>query len=326
MFNGKTILFIAPNMFDYPEAIKREMEDMGGNVIYIPDYPQELRARIVRNVNKTWYGRIVRKYLDKIIKQSRNKHIDYLFIIGCAVIDSDFLQTFRQQHPEAFLISYQWDSNKLHPYFHLLKYFDKCFSFDQVDCQQQSVLKYLPLFYHQRYALLRESTEEEAFQLCHIGTLHPGRYEWILRVDKFCKERGINFSYYLYLPFSSYIKFLLKGKHYKQGKFKKLKQHEILSYYARSKVILDLPQIGQSGFTMRTFEVLGAGKKLLTTNKSIIDSDFYNTEMIGICDFQREELFPSNFITASKPVSNHWFQIMERYSLREWLTTLFFKS
>lgn len=326
MFNGKTILFIAPNMFDYPAAITQEMEYMGGKVIYIPDYPQQLSARIIRNLNKIWYWKIVRKYLNNILQQNKGKHIDYLFIIGRAIINCAFLQEFRKQHPEAFLISYQWDSNTLHPYFHLLKYFDKCFSFDPVDCQQQPALRYLPLFYHQRYESLRHRTDKEIFQLCHIGTLHPGRYEWVMKVDEFCKKENINFSYYLYIPFSSYLKFLLKGKNFKQGRFKKLRQQEILSYYAQSKVILDLPQIGQSGFTMRTFEVLGAGKKLLTTNKNIVTCDFYNTQMVEICDFQKQELFPSDFITVDEVVSNNWLQRMANYSLREWLNTIFFKS
>ena len=48
-----------------------------------------------------------------------------------------------------------------------------------------------------------------------------------------------------------------------------MKINDIVSLYKESEVILDINHPGQNGLTMRTFEALGAGKKLITTNTEI---------------------------------------------------------
>ena len=62
--------------------------------------------------------------------------------------------------------------------------------------------------------------------------------------------------------------------------FKSLSSNEIVSYYDRSNIVLDISHPGQSGLTMRTFETIGAGKKLITTNADIKNYPFYNPENI----------------------------------------------
>ncbi|MFH4210110.1 lipopolysaccharide biosynthesis protein, partial [Acinetobacter baumannii] len=57
---------------------------------------------------------------------------------------------------------------------------------------------------------------------------------------------------------------------------------EIIKLYAKSNVILDISHPGQSGLTMRTFEAIGAGKKLITTNLNIKEYPFYNSDNIFI--------------------------------------------
>ncbi|MEK5777604.1 lipopolysaccharide biosynthesis protein, partial [Acinetobacter nosocomialis] len=63
---------------------------------------------------------------------------------------------------------------------------------------------------------------------------------------------------------------------------------EIVELYAKSNIILDISHPGQSGLTMRTFEAIGAGKKLITTNTNIKEYPFYNANNIFI--ISRDEL------------------------------------
>ena len=63
-----------------------------------------------------------------------------------------------------------------------------------------------------------------------------------------------------------------------------LGHQEIINIYAKAKVVLDINHPGQKGLTMRTFESLGAGRKLITTNPEIRKYPFYNQDNICVID------------------------------------------
>ena len=53
-----------------------------------------------------------------------------------------------------------------------------------------------------------------------------------------------------------------------------------MEIFSDSRCILDAPQAGQVGLTIRTIECLGAKRKLVTTNSDIKNYDFYNENNI----------------------------------------------
>jgi len=320
MFKGKRVLLILPRMFDYPSEMKKELEGMGATVTWVPERPYNLLARIVRNYSPKWYARIAEKYLTRILERTEGMQLDYVLIIGSAIINAGFLKELRNGHKNACLLTYQWDSNRLYPYFHLLEYFDKCFSFDFNDCRQTPRLSYHPLFYLERYKELRTQWNTvKKYDLLHVGSLHPERYEMLQKAAAYCRENGITFYYYVYMPFASFLKHWIRGRRFTNVRFRKLNPGDILALYSQANVILDLPQKGQTGLTMRTFEVLGAGKKLLTTNPWIEQTDFYNGNMIALCDLNKQEPFDSAFVKAISGPSEAWLERMEKHSLRNWL-------
>lgn len=56
----------------------------------------------------------------------------------------------------------------------------------------------------------------------------------------------------------------------------------VASVYGKSKAVIDSPQSGQRGLTMRTLEVLGSNHKLITTNGDIVNYDFYDPANIFV--------------------------------------------
>jgi hypothetical protein len=72
----------------------------------------------------------------------------------------------------------------------------------------------------------------------------------------------------------------------------------------------------QSGFTMRTIETLGAGKKLLTTNSEVADADFFKRGNISIIDRHRPIVTSTFLESAYEPPGAG---ILRRYSLSGWL-------
>lgn len=93
---------------------------------------------------------------------------------------------------------------------------------------------------------------------------------------------------------------------------------EIIDIYSQSFSVLDIELNIQSGLTMRTFETLGAGLKLITTNKNIQNEPFYNQHNIAIIDrlYYNVDLnfFSDSFLNNDKFV---------QYSFKNWCDNLF---
>jgi hypothetical protein len=95
---------------------------------------------------------------------------------------------------------------------------------------------------------------------------------------------------------------------------------DIANIFATSRCILDSAQAGQSGLTMRTFEVLGAKKKLITSNPTIEEYDFYNPTNIYIYKQGQSIDFSNDFFT--KPYEEIPTDIYEKYSITAWAKAL----
>ena len=100
------------------------------------------------------------------------------------------------------------------------------------------------------------------------------------RLEKFCVSKNLKNYFYLYHSRFGTYKALLHGKYIPNIKHKYLTHQEIISFYKRSNSVIDYPMNIQSGFTMRTFETLGAGLKLITSNVGIKTTDFYDPKSI----------------------------------------------
>ena len=116
-------------------------------------------------------------------------------------------------------------------------------------------------------------------------------------------------------------------KTYKYGNieefsFYPLSHSEIVEVFNASKVILDINHPQQYGLTMRTFECLGAKKKLITTNQSVKNYDFYNENNILVVDRNNITIDAQFFKTPYKDLDS---RIYEKYSLKNWLNVIFKK-
>lgn len=71
------------------------------------------------------------------------------------------------------------------------------------------------------------------------------------------------------------------------------------------------------GLTMRTFETLGASKKLVTTNAQVRDYDFFDPSNILVIDRKLPPRIPDSFLeTAYVPARA---DIYAKYSLQGWI-------
>jgi hypothetical protein len=106
--------------------------------------------------------------------------------------------------------------------------------------------------------------------------------------------------------------------------FEPLAKYEVQRLFSDSFAILDIQHPHQVGLTMRTFEAMGAGKKLITTNARVKNTDFYNPENILVVERDSVPSIPSGFfLTPYVPPSDF---ILNKYSINGWLDDVVLSS
>lgn len=222
---------------------------------------------------------------------------------------------------------YQWDSEKNLPYSTgIHKYMDQLYSFDRNDCHNSSKYTFLPLFYTRMYEEIgQEEAPEYRYDCSYIGTAHPQKFKDINAVSAAIKDVMPRQHIYHYMP--SKLKFIyhkllapeFKGVKMSEFQTEKVSSGHVREIFKESRCVLDAPQAGQTGLTIRTIECLGAKRKLITTNKDIINYDFYNERNILVFDGGRIDGNSQFFTSEYEEVDEATYK---KYSLREWLKTM----
>lgn len=320
---GKKILFIAPKFFNYEIEIKNKMEELGAYVKY---YDERMKnnffnialIRLFKNALKIK----IKKYYKQIINENKNIKYDYVFFIIPETITPQLLRELKQTQKGAKIILYMWDSFKNRKNANdLRKIFDVIYSFDKEDCKRWEKLKFRPLFYIDKFK--KESSEnKEKNDLFFIGTGHSDRYLFFRKIKVQIENLSLKFEYYIYLrnKIFFYLKKYFDGD-YKSAKiqefrFKPLSFDKIQQEIKNAKIILDIHHKDQHGLTMRTLEMVGMGKKLITTNHDIKSYDFYNKNNILVIDREDPKLdiefFKSDYEELPK-------EVYEKYSIGNWI-------
>ena len=327
MNNKKSILLIAPVFFGYYKDIMCELENMGYDVKYICDAPSNSNiSKAIGRINKKFIRRSTEKYFIEKCEPIIDKYkFDYVLLVGGMTFSftPEMIQKIRQSNPNAKFVMYQWDSEKNLPYsVKIHKYFDEIYSFDLNDCKEKSFYKFLPLFYTRKYEEIGMSEVNSfKYDCSYIGTAHPKKYKDINDMANALKEVFPKQYIYHYMP--SKLKFIYHkvfAEEFKKAKYKefgteKVEIKELMEIISSSKCILDAPQAGQTGLTIRTIECLGAKRKLITTNADVVNYDFYNPRNILVFDGNVDKNAPF-FTQAYDPIDS---QLYQQYSLRNWI-------
>jgi len=115
---------------------------------------------------------------------------------------------------------------------------------------------------------------------------------------------------------------IVRGKfiNFNKINFKPISLKRIKDIYAKTNTILDVHNPKQSGLTMRTFEALGSGKKLMTTNFNIKKEPFFNTDYIltfKLLDDVKPEVIDAFIRNSGNGIS------LDQYKLSSWLHNIF---
>lgn len=322
----KNILLIMPNFFNYPEIISNELTSMGYTVDFFDDRPSTnpwMKAAI--RINKRIVNSSIKKYFDNMMKTVGNKKYDVVFLISGQSLSftEEMIKSLKRSQPQAEFCLYQWDSVNNFPYIERMqKYFDRCFSFDREDVANNPKLSFLPLFYSRQYENIGEKTKKKfKYDFCFVGTAHPKKYKFIREMSAQLKAVYPRQFIYFYFPskivyfYRKLVNIELRNAKMNEFHYTPLKGGDMEQIYLESRCVLDSPQEGQLGLTIRVLEALGAKKKLITTNADIVNYDFYRPENIYVYDghFNYDSIFfKKDYVKVDD-------DIYKKYSLRSWL-------
>lgn len=323
--SGKSVLFFSPQFFGYQIEIKKKLEELGAKILWFDDRPSNsFLSKVFIRINKKLVNRSSTEYYENIITELKNRGLsfDYVLFISPESISRQSLQSLKLAFAESRFILYMWDSFKNKQALDLLNLFDDALSFDPEDCKKHSV-RFRPLFYLDQYC--SSGKEKDDYDFLFIGTAHSDRYFFVKNlIQHFDPKTRIKTFFYLSGKKLFFIKKIFdknfRNVLYSDISFKPLTLNQNADLIKSSKAILDINHPKQIGLTMRSIETLGAQKKLITTNKDIINYDFYNEDLILIID-RKAPIIPDSFL-KEKPSSTSP-DLLHKYSLSGWIADIF---
>lgn len=314
------ILFIGRRFFGYECIISKELRDRGFHVDFVADVPfnstlMKAITRVFWPLIKPYAERLMKKKIDAVTQDSR---YDCIFVVIGECLTVDLLRNLKKRYPSAKFSLHLWDSlgNRRQ---HLIKnftFFDKVSSFDPHDSNKYKIF-FRPLFYSGDAVRPDMNCR---WDITFIGTNHSDRFRLLSRIHNdfdrtmsfFCylysHAKWVHLVYRIFRP-SYWIKSELDVK------FTPLSRLDYNDIIASSRCLIDIEHPAQKGLTIRTFEILAAGKKLVTTNAEIRSYDFYDSRSIHILDRENPAI-PKDFLfreAADRPL------LSEKYSLKSWV-------
>lgn len=323
------LLFICPAFFGYEVSIKDALMANGFDVDFFDERTSNKSYyKAIFRVRKNLLNKIIDKYYNEILTQVKQKRYKYFFLIKGEVVPEWFIEAFKKNNPQAKLIYYTYDSfnnNNKHSAY-ILKHFDKCFSFDFEDVKRTPLLILKHLFYTDDFLLQANLPTDRKYSISFVGTLHSNRYTII---KKIATQLGNSFVFY-FMPAKWF--FLLNKvfkKEYRnitmaEVSFKKISKKQVADIFRSSKSVLDIQRFGQTGLTMRTFEVLASGSLLITTNPYVRYVDFYNEDRVIVLDDINDM---QNIKRIEEKINNNYQQPInlnfEKYFVNNWVKEFF---
>lgn len=327
---GKKILFFSVSFFKYENAIAKRLAELGAEVDFYDERPSNsnLSKGIIR-IYKNLYHIKINQYYNKILSEIQYKKYDYFLLIKGEAMPAFFLEKIKENNPKMEMIYYNFDPLTEYPnLISNLKYFNKKFTFEYNDSIKFK-LNFRPLFYVDEYKDLNQNSQKRRYDIVFIGSAHTDRYIVGEKIREIADRQNMK-SYFYYYAMGR-LAFRLKkmiDKNLKQFditkvSFDKLNHNQIIDFYKKTKSVLDINKPFQNGLTIRTFEVLASGRKLITTNSDIKNYPFYNPNNILVIDRENIQLSSDFFATDFMEIDE---KILYKMSLDSFIECLFDKD
>jgi len=326
---GKRILYLGPPFFGYENDIQKSLIAKGADVDFFNErvFVSSIGKILVRlGVNLLINKAIVNHY-NAILKQAKQTPYDFLLVVSPETMSQEFVSKLKGLNPNIKTVLYMWDSiaNKKKSD-KLLSVFDRTLTFDPQDKTVFPEVEFLPLFFVPEFSAQPNNCVQVQYSVSFIGTVHSDRYKLVKKIVS--QFKGESNSAYMFFYCPSKLLFYLKkiftqefdGVDVSEVKFSPLSKPEVFDILSLSNIVIDIEHPTQRGLTMRTIEMLGSGRKLVTTNLEVLDYDFYNESNICVVD-RRNPVVPKEFLNSAYELIDK--KVVANYSLSSWLDNVF---
>lgn len=268
--------------------------------------------RLKNFLSKTFLKKNLKKIKQTnfILNKIPNDIQDITLIVDPAHFNHIVLEEIRKKSVK--LIAYNYDSIAQLPLpADKISYFDEFYSFDKDDCKNYN-FKFITNFI---YSTKKDIITDYRLKAFTIQSKSNDRIRTLSKIADELDSLNINsYEFHVY------------------GKTKKGVNNNIIFFNARiplntfknkmenSEILLDLVRDGQNGLSFRIFEAMALQKKLITTNKNIIDYDFYNPNNILVIDKKRPTISAEFLNSKYQPIPEN---IYNKYTLDQWIKTIF---
>lgn len=322
----KKLLYIGTPIFGFNSHIISKMEDKGYEVDYFNDRPSE--NSLIKGIIKLkpdYLSKYNEKYFQEILNNCQEIDYDIIFVVNGKIFTESMINRMRTKFDRSKFVFYTWDSVKNYPNsIEIAKLFDKAYTFDLEDSKKYKELSFLPLFYSDGFKKIKRLPANYEYDILSVCTAHPNRYKVIKETFPLLERKGVRIFSFLYINKLQYLYNKLKAKEFKKAKkqefsFEILPEDKYISKLEKSKAVFDVEHSNQTGLTIRTIETLGAKRKLITTNTTIKEYDFYNENNIFILTSNN-----SNEICLflDKPFEEIDDSIYRKYSVESWVNNV----
>jgi len=259
-WNNENTVFV---MFSREDELAKQR----GFRIYRPYKDTTINGRIIREL---WFRTPFlsdRRWYNEAIINDRVKYI----LVRDPLISRDYLVWLHENMPEAKIFFLY--GNMVGKAKHLepgdIPSFVKKWTYDDYDARTYNLPIY-PYVIEPGKVIKNQRPEYDVF---FVGR-DKNRGEWLLDLEQQLQSYGLK------------TKFIIT----KDGRFSKKKKYyqpmipytKVLEYDARSRAILNVVMEKQEGITLRDIEAITLNIKLITTNKHIVDKDFYNPNNVFV--------------------------------------------
>ena len=283
------ILLMAPTFFGYRDRVRDELRGRGHCVECIDDRPSESVA--FKSLAKASYRLVdgqIGKYAEVVRDIAASNDYDlFLFMGGMSFCFTREQFASIKEASGARFVAYLWDAFENCERFGASRdFFDEVYSFEPADCNRYG-LKLRPLFFSGAYEGLPAVPKGGfTYDACFIGSVHqPSKFEAVKSICTDLESQGLRVFRFFFMPSKSVAALRCTTSSVYRGaefSFEPLSAEMVAEVYSNSKAIIDSPQAGQSGLTMRTLETLGARRKLITANHDALFYDFAHNGNVAV--------------------------------------------
>jgi len=304
--------------FDHNIIIELKRRNIEANHIDASKFKYKYKSvfnKLNNSINKLFFGKNIKNIAleEYIIKQLKNlgQQDIILFIRPDKISKKAHLEI--KELTDRY-ISYIYDSCRRFPIDHLLNgVFDEIFSFDLIDVEKHQFTFISNYIYMDKKEI---KSENDINNNIFIVVSIDERFDFLNNLANYLTNHNIDF------------KFIAVGKTKPKNmnqniifSEKTLLPEELQNDLENSKIFLDLIRKDHNGLSFRIFEALAMQRKIITTNKSISQYDFYNPNNILILDENSDINIQTDFLTTPyEPLRD---DIYHKYTIENWAKTVF---